>query len=62
MEHTSKFSTEISSRIAALSPAAPAANKSPSNNAFDFIIGVGGIDIPLTKHFSLFGQSKPTMF
>jgi hypothetical protein len=29
-----------------------AASKSPSNNAFDFIIG-GGIDIPLTKHFTI---------
>jgi hypothetical protein len=31
--------------------------KSPSNNAFDFIIG-GGIDIPLSQHFSI----RPAQF
>jgi hypothetical protein len=33
-------------------PGCLAASKSPSNNAFDFIIG-GGIDVPLTKAISI---------
>ena len=33
------------------------ASKSPSNNAFDFLIG-GGIDIPLSEHFAI----RPAQF